>query len=299
MKKAMFLVLFCIYLITVPSIAKEAEKNRLEIDKIEELTGLKGSFIEEEEVFKITVPREDLNVLINNVKIPPSAGVSSWMSFKKADGKAMVMGDLILTEEQVYPVMTAVLNNGLWITALHNHFLWETPRVMFMHIEGIGGLKELSEAIGKVFAAMKEPRAKNTNTVYPKIDSSKTSISTEKIDSILKSKGTLDGGVYKFVVGREAKVDCNKIGKSMGINTWAAFMGTDNEAMVVGDFVVRKNEMQKVIAALVNAKINVVSIHQHMVDARPQYFFIHFYGFGEAESLAKGLQLALDQTKYN
>lgn len=297
MKKVTFGFIFCICLsITILAIAKEDDKIGLDVDKIEKLTGVKGAVIEDEKVFKITIPRDDLNLVINGIKIPPAAGPASWISFKKAGDDAMAMGDLILLQDQINPVMTVALDNGLQVTALHNHFLWETPRVMFMHIEGMGNQDKLAEAIGKVIAAMKEPASEATK---PQIDASKTSLNASKMDTILGAKGTLEKGVYKIVVGRKAKVDGYEIGKSMGINTWAAFIGSDKEAMMDGDLALTKTELLKVLRALNKAKINIISIHQHMVDADPQYFFVHFYGVGEAEGLAKGLRAALDVTEKN
>jgi hypothetical protein len=298
MKKTILVLLFYIY-VSVSSfgIVKESNSIDLDINKIEKLTGTKGAVIEDEKVYKITIPRDDLNLIIDGIKIPAAAGPASWIAFKKAGNNAMMMGDLILLQDQINPVMTVALENGLQVTALHNHFLWETPRVMFMHIEGVENQDKLAEAISKVTNAMKLPASSKGGTVDSKIDASKTSLDASKMDAILGVKGTLEKGVYKIVVGRKATVDGHEIGKSMGINTWAAFIGSDNEAMMDGDIALTKNELNKVLIALNKAKINIISIHQHMVDADPQYFFVHFYGIGEAESLAKGLRSALDVTK--
>ena len=205
----------------------------------------------------------------------------------------MVMGDMVLTEDQVNPVMSAALDNGLEVTALHNHFLGETPRVMFMHIGGHGELEGLAGAVGKVLARIKEP---GVPVQTADIDPANTQLDTEKIASALGHRGDLAGGVYKVTIGRIARMHGQAIGSTMGVNTWAAFSGTDERAVVDGDFAMLEPELQPVLKALRHAGILIVAIHQHMTGEEPRIMFLHYWGVGSAVELARGLRSALDQT---
>jgi hypothetical protein len=187
------------------------------------------------------------------------------------------------------------LENGLEVTALHNHFYRDSPRVMFMHIGGMGVEARLSSAVGKVFSKIKEP-IEDRAVPEAKIDPATTSLQTEKIASILGRKGELKDGVYKVVVGRTTRMYGHEVGNTMGVNTWAAFAGSDEQAVVDGDFAVLATELQAVLKALRTAGINVVAIHNHMVGEEPRIVFLHYWGVGAVESLAKGLRAALDKT---
>lgn len=298
MKKAPLLFLLCTYLLIIPfALAKDSDGIELDVKKIEELTGEKGVINKEEKAFKITVPRDDLTIDVNETKVPTGAGIASWVAFKKEGKETIIMGDLLLLQDQINPVITALLNNGLEITALHNHLLWENPRIMFMHIEGIGSTHKLAYAIGKVFSIMKETATKKNDDKLPTVDSSKTSLDATKLDAILDLKGTLENNVYKIVVGREAKVDGFKVGKTMGINAWAAFTGSEDLAMLDGDIPVTKEELQKLLTTLNKNKLSITAIHQHMVGEEPHYLFVHFYGVGKANNLAKAIRTALDIIK--
>jgi len=261
---------------------------------IEQLTGAKGTFDAKEGVFKVAVPRADLHPVAGGVHLTPPMGLTTWAAFTKAGEHTMVMGDLCLTEDQVNHVMSAALDNGLEVTALHNHFFWDTPKIMFMHIGGMGDEAKLAGAVGKVFAAIKE-----TPPAPPKadIDPAKTSLDAAKIDAILAQKGTLDKGVYKVTIGRSTKMGGHAVGKTMGVNTWAAFAGSDAEAVVDGDFAMLESELQGVLKALRAARINVVAIHQHMVGEEPRVMFLHYWGVGPTADLARGLKAALDKTR--
>jgi hypothetical protein len=206
----------------------------------------------------------------------------------------MVMGDLVLLEDQVNPVMSTALDNGLQITALHNHFFWDTPKVMFMHIGGMADEGTLATAVGKVFAKIKDTSGGKGEGPRADIDPAKTSLRPEKIDAVLGTKGELKDGVYKVVIGGTAKMDGTEIGSTMGVNTWAAFAGSDDEAVVDGDFAMLERELQSVLKALRAAGINVVAIHQHMTGESPRIMFLHYWGIGTTQALAGGLKAALD-----
>jgi hypothetical protein len=200
---------------------------------------------------------------------------------------------MVLTEDQVNPAMSAALDNGLAVTALHNHFFWDQPRVMFMHIGGMGDEEKLAAAVGKVFEAMKQPGPVPQGEIDPKA----STLDPKKIDAILGRKGDLSNGVYKVVVGRETKMSGHAMGSTMGVNTWAAFAGSDDKAVVDGDFAMLEGELQNVLKALRHAGINIVAIHQHMTGENPRMMFLHYWGVGRTEDLAKGLAAALEQTR--
>ncbi|KTC89168.1 DUF1259 domain-containing protein [Fluoribacter dumoffii] len=292
------ILLFCsCFSISAYSTSEKLSKVGLDPAKIEKITGAKGQLDLKENVFKVSVPRSDLKVTINGVKFTPAMGLTSWAAFKQVDNHVMVMGDLVLTEDQVNPVMSTALANGLNVTALHNHFFWETPRVMFMHIEGMDKADKLADAVGKVFAMMKTTSTETNNLPQADLDPTKTTLDPSKIDIILGEKGILKDGVYKVVFGRNAKMDGYQIGNAMGVNTWAAFVGSDNLAVVDGDFAMHESELQQVLKTLRNAGIYIVAIHQHMTGEQPRFIFLHYYAIGNTETLAKALRAALDITK--
>lgn len=263
---------------------------------IERLTGAKGALDEKEGVFKVSVPRRDLSVSVAGVKMTPPMGLTSWAAFKRAGKDDMVMGDMVLLEDQVNQVMSAALDNGLEVTALHNHFIWDSPRVMFMHIGGMGDETALATAVGKVFAKIKETSGGKGEKPEAQIDPAHSSLDPAKLDSVLGLKGQYKDGVYKFVVGRTTRMHDAAIGNQMGVNTWGAFAGSDDKAIVDGDFAMREAELQNVLKTLHMAGINVVAIHQHMVGEEPRIMFLHYWGVAPANDLAKGLRAALDLT---
>jgi hypothetical protein len=266
----------------------------LDTAKIEELAGAKGSYNEKEGVFKISVPRSDLSVTAAGVRLTPPMGLTSWAAFKGAGARTTVMGDMVLLEDQVNPVMSAALDNGLDVTALHNHFLWDNPRVMFMHIGGTGDQARLAAAVGKVFAKIKETSGAKGEVPHADIDPVNSTLDPKKIEAILGSGGELKDGVYKVTIGRETRMHGEVMGKSMGVNTWAAFTGSDDRAVVDGDFAMLESELQGVLRALRGAGIDIVAIHQHMAGEQPRVLFLHFWGVGRTEDLARGIKSALD-----
>ena len=274
-----------------------AQSVKLDPSKIEALTGAKGKLDEKEGTFKVSMPRSDLSVTAAGVRLTPPMGLTSWAAFTRAGAHTMVMGDTVLLEDQVNPVMSVALNNRLEVTALHNHFFWDTPKVMFMHISGIGDEATLAAAVGKVFAKIKETSGGKGEVPTADIDPAKTSLAPAKIEAVLGTKGDLKDGVYKVVIGRNAKMHDTDIGNTMGVNTWAAFAGADQKAVVDGDFAMIEPELQNVLKALRGAGINIVAIHQHMTGESPRIMFLHYWGIGPTEALAKGLKAALDTQK--
>jgi hypothetical protein len=204
------------------------------------------------------------------------------------------MGDIVLLEDQVNPVMSAALDNGLEVTALHNHFLWDSPKVMFMHIGGMSDATALAAAVGKVFAKVKETSGGRGESPRAEIDPSASTLDPKKIDAVIGTTGELKNGVYKITIGRETTMHGGSMGGAMGVNTWAAFAGNDDRAVVDGDFAMRESELQGVLKALRGAEIDVVAIHQHMTGEQPRVMFLHYWGIGATEQLARGLKAALD-----
>jgi Domain of Unknown Function (DUF1259) len=270
-----------------------AADTALDTAKIEQLTGGKGELNAQEGVFKVSVPRTDLAVTAAGVKMTPPMGLTSWAAFQQVSPQTMVMGDIVLLEDQVNPVMSVALSNGLEVTALHNHFFWDTPKVMFMHIGGMGSQEALAGAVGKVFATVKETSGGKGTVPHAELDPAKTSLEPKSIEEILGVKGQMANGVYKVTIGRATNMHGHDVGNTMGVNTWAAFVGSDDTAVVDGDFAMLESELQPVLKALRGAGINIVAIHQHMAMESPRVMFLHYWGVGPTRALATGLKAAL------
>jgi hypothetical protein len=266
----------------------------LDTARIEQLTGGKGELNAQEGVFKVSVPRTDLAVMAAGVKMTPPMGLTSWAAFQPVGTQTMVMGDIVLLEDQVNPVMSVALTHGLEVTALHNHFFWDTPKVMFMHIGGLGSAEALASAVGKVFAAIKETSGGKGTVPHAELDPARTSLDPKPIEEILGVQGQMASGVYKVTIGRTTHMHGHEVGNTMGVNTWAAFVGSDDTAVVDGDFAMLESELQPVLKALRGAGINIVAIHQHMTMESPRVVFLHYWGVGPTRALATGLKAALD-----
>jgi hypothetical protein len=275
-----------------------AGENTLDTATIEKLTGAKGTMDAKEGVFKVSVPRTDLSVTAAGVRMTPPMGLTSWAAFQRAGEQVMVMGDLVLLEDQVNPVMSVALDQGLEVTALHNHFFWDAPKVMFMHIGGTGAEAALASAVGKVFARMTETAGGKGDVLGAAIDPARTTLDPKAIEAILGVTGTLNAGVYKVVIGRTSRMHGQDVGAAMGVNTWAAFAGSNEKAVVDGDFAMRETELQGVLKALRHAGIAVVAIHHHMTHEEPRILFLHYWGVGRTDDLARGLKSALERTAH-
>jgi len=278
----------------MPAIAADG---KLDTAKIEQLTGAKGQTSEKEGVFKVTMPRADLHVSALGVKLNPAMGLSCWAAFKKMGDHTVVMGDQCLTEDQVSPVMSAALDNGLTVTALHNHFAGDQPRVMFMHIGGMGDEAKLAEAVGKVFNTVKQTEGGKSQMAHADIDASQSHIDGAPLSKILEANGQDNNGVYKVTIGRTTQMHNEEMGNAMGVNTWAAFAGRNDAAVVDGDFAMTEAQLQGVLKALRAHDINIVAIHNHMTTENPRIMFLHYWGVGPAETLAHGIKAALDTQK--
>ncbi len=265
--------------------------------RIDEVTGLKGKMNEKEGVYKVTFPRNDVKVVVDGWTMPPFMGLGTWAAFTKgAHTEAMVMGDTVLFEDEVNSTMSAALDNGLSVTALHNHFFFDQPKVFFMHIEGEGTVEKLASAVKKVYDTTKAIRGQNAKPAesfsavgQPSLPE-KNSITAGPLNEIFGMQGESKDGMVKFTIGRPAKMHGVKIDKDMGVNTWAAFAGTDDNAVVDGDFAVTEDELQPVLKSLLKDKINIVAIHQHMTHEEPRIMFFHYWRRGAAKDLAQALE---------
>jgi hypothetical protein len=285
------------FLLDIPCV--KAASSSLDISKIETITSLKGSYNEEDGVFKITLPRTDVKISVDGFQMPPFMGLTSWAAFQKGiKVEAMVMGDLVLFEDEVNPVMSAALENGLNVTALHNHFFYDNPKVYFMHIGGEGSVEMLATGVQRALETIKKIRseqAEPSRSFNGKPLEAKSSITSETLEDILGLKGQTKDGMFKAVFGRKTKMPCGcDAGKEMGVNTWAAFAGTDENAIVDGDFAVVEDELQPVLKSLRSNGINIVAIHHHMTHETPRILFLHYWGKGKSADLAKNLKNTLN-----
>jgi hypothetical protein len=212
----------------------------------------------------------------------------------------MVMGDTVLFEDEVNPALSVALDNGLAVTALHNHFFFDQPRVYFMHISGEGTVEQLAGAVRKVYDKVKEIRAVTPgprNTFGGAAMPEKNAITPEPLNAILKAIGESNNGMLKFTFGRPAKMHGAVIDNTMGVNTWAAFAGTDDNAIVDGDFAVTEDELQPALKAMRAGQINIVAIHSHMTHEEPRILFFHYWGRGPAKELAEAIKAALPASR--
>ncbi len=263
--------------------------------------GRKGDYAEG--VLKVGIPRTDLKVTVAGVSTPTAFGFGGWLGFTKGEGGMdVMMGDLVLLQDEVNPVMSALLENGLEVTALHNHFFWEEPRLFYMHVHGHGKAMDLArevkpalDLIGHVASpaagsASRSDQAPASASIVPgKLDS-------DKLNAIIGHKGDVGGQVYKVTVGRpdlKMREMGATIGSRMGLNSWAAIVGSDDAAAIAGDIAMQEKEVQSVLKALRSNGLDVVAIHHHMTGSRPMIIFLHYWGTGPAEKLAAGFKAAL------
>jgi hypothetical protein len=249
------------------------------------------------DVHRYGFPRTDLSVTLDGVAIKSALALGGWAAFKPAHGSAMMMGDLVLLETEITPVMTAAIENGLEITAVHNHILRAQPPTFYMHVSGHGDPVKLANALHTALAASKTP----LTAPAPAPAASDIGFDTAELDRIIGVKGNLVGGVYQFGVARRDRV--TESGMSLdpagplGLATGVNFQPTGNgRAAITGDFVLAASEVNPVIRALRASDIEVTALHSHMLDEQPRLFFMHFWANDDAVKLAKGIRAALDKT---
>jgi hypothetical protein len=270
--------------------AVAAEEPNAEV--IAKITGLQPEV--KNGIATVRVPRNDLSVISDGVAMTPFQGLTSWAAFEQAGDKTMVMGDLTLTENQVNPTMTAALDNGLEVTALHNHFFYERPRVFFMHIGGMGTTEQLATGVSKALAAAKAASASAAEGFGGATISGASAIEAQPLEAIFGQPGQTKDGMVKFVFGKKTSMHGTEAGAGMGVNTWAAFAGSPKAAIVDGDFAMIEDELQGVLKALRHGNVNIVAIHNHMTHEQPRIVFLHFWAKGPADELAQKVKAALD-----
>ena len=275
--------------------ATAASAQSIDWDKVDAAFGRKATV--SGDVHRYGFPRTDLNVTLDGVTIEPALALGGWLAFKPAHGGAMVMGDLVLLESEINPVMTVLIQNGLEITAIHNHVLRGSPATFYMHVGGHGDAVRMATTILQALQSSKTPLAPPSPPAsQPAID-----LDTAQLDQIIGVKGTANGGVYQFGVPRrdtikEGGMEIAPAGP-MGVATAINFQPTGGgKAAITGDFVLTGEEVNPVIKALRTSGIEVTAIHSHMLTEQPRLVFMHFWANDDAMKLAKGLRAALDKT---
>ena len=297
MKRALSLVsLFFLAIAGLGAGAATADAQAVPDDyqQVLKIVGKSGDY--KANVLKVNIPRNDVHVTIDNLTVPTPFGFGGWFAMTKGDGgNDVLMGDLVLLQEEVNPVMSALLDHGIEITALHNHFFWETPRIYFMHIHGHGKPTELAEHIKPALDLI----GKFAQPAAPASAPAKTSLDTARIAKIVGHDGEQNGMVYKITVGRDdigLKEMGAVINARMGLNTWAAFYGTNEDAVVAGDVAMLEDEVTPTLKALRSHGLDVVAIHHHMIGTQAVVIFLHYWGRGPVDKLANGFKAALDQS---
>ena len=275
-------------LAAIPSRAQETPK---EYQEVLTLLGRSGDF--KANVLKVNIPRSDLHVSISGQATPTPFGFGGWIAMTKGDGgMEVLMGDLVLTQEEVNPVLSALLDHGIEVTALHNHFFFDEPRMSFMHVHAHGNAMALARDIKPALDLIPKP------PVSPSAPAAAApAFNLAALDKIVGQKGEALGPVYKFTLGRDdlnLKEHGAAINARMGLNSWAAFAGNESDAQIAGDMAMRESEVNPVLKALRAHKLNVVAIHHHMLGTQPPVIFLHYWGRGTSVDLATGFRAALD-----
>ncbi len=246
-------------------------------------------------VLKVNVPRSDLKMTIQGVSTPTAFGFGGWLSMTKtSDNTDVMMGDLVLLQDEVNPVMSALLDNGIEVTALHNHFFWDEPHVYYMHVHGMGKADDLARRVKPGLDLIGHV----TPTPVTALSATGTPLDTEKLSKIIGHPGEQSGAVFKITIGRDdlgMKDHGAAINARMGLNTWAAFFGMQEDAVVAGDIAMLEGEVTPVLKALRKNGLDVVAIHHHMAGEQPMVIFLHYWGKGPAEKLANAFKAALGE----
>ena len=283
-------------LLTLPS-AVRAQAVPAEYQQVLTALGRQGDF--KDNVLKVNIPRGDVKVTVAGVSTPTPFGFGGWVAMTKGDGGHQVlMGDLVLLQDEVNPVMSALLENGFDVTALHNHFFWDEPRMFYMHVHGHGTAAELATKLKPALDRIGKPAPASAAAPAPAAAAPPNPLNTARLVEIVGATGEQNGAVYKFTLGRNdlKVVEMGAaINARMGLNTWAAFTGTNEKAAIAGDVAMLESEVTPVLKALRKNGLDVVAIHHHMTSDRPVIIFLHYWGTGPADKLAMGFKEAVSE----
>ena len=296
LNRSFFRIVALAHSLAIAPVAVSAQEVPAEYKQVLTVLDKQGDF--KSDVLKVNIPRSDINVTVAGVAVPTPFGFGGWVAMTKGDGgHEVLMGDLVLLQDEVNPVMSALLDNGFDVTALHNHFFWDEPRMCYMHVHGHGTAGELAaklkpalDLIGKQTAGSARPT--------PPAGTSPSAMDTARLIGIVGAQGEQTGAVYKFTLARNdlKVVEMGApINARMGLNTWAAFTGTSENAAVAGDIAMLESEVTPVLKALRTNGLDVVAIHHHMTNSRPTIIFLHYWGTGPAERLARGFKAAVNE----
>lgn len=275
-----------------------SQQQPVEYDQVLKALGKSGDF--KDGVLKVNIPRNDLKVTIDGIATPTPFGFGGWLAMTKGNGGVEVMmGDLVLLEDEVNPVMSALLDSGLEVTAIHNHFFFENPRIFYMHVHGHGKAADLAKMAKPALDLIGRGSPQHQSTVSGG-NSTVTAgpLDTAKLARIVGHSGDQNGAVYKITIGRDdfkVKEMGATINARMGLNSWAAFFGSDANAQIAGDVAMLEHELTAVLKVLRANGLNIVAIHNHMTGTDPAVYFLHYWGTGPAEKLATGFKAALNE----
>ncbi|WP_354335204.1 DUF1259 domain-containing protein [Pedobacter sp. CG_S7] len=271
-----------------------------EISAIEAAMGKKGMYKEAEATHTTPLPRNDLKITVKGDAVPIAFGFGGWVSIKRTlDGKsAVLMSDCVLLQEEVNPLISAAHANGLEVSAIHNHFFYEEPRIFYMHLHGMGTPEELAKKYAKAISETKISPKNQPPAGAPPAKTGKDIFDVSQLNGLIKYEAAINGPTIKYTIGR-SDLTIMAMGaemtSSIGLNTWASFTGTMEKAHIAGDVAMLEPEVNAVIKALRENNLEVVAVHNHMLGDKPHIIFLHYLGTGPALQLAKGFRDALDQ----
>lgn len=284
-------VAFCVVLFG--STLSQAQEMPADYKQVLDTLARQGDF--KDGVLKVNIPRSDLKVAVDGVATPTPFGFGGWVALTRGAGMDVMMGDLVLTEHEVNPVMSALLAEGVEVTAIHNHFFFETPRIFYMHVHAHGRPADLAAKLKPALALIGKNAPPAAAAPGKSIEGA---LDTAALAKIVGTPGEAGGAVYKITIGRP-DIKMTEMGapinSRMGLNTWAAFYGSDADSVVAGDVAMLDREVQPVLKALRAHNISIVAMHHHMIGTTPNVIFLHYWGRGPAQKLAAGVRAAVDQ----
>jgi len=290
-------ILFPVLILCTATAVAVAQETPSDYQGVMKVVGKSGDY--KSNVLKVNIPRNDLHISVAGYQLPTPFGFGGWFAMTKGDGgEEVMMGDLVLTQDEVNPVMSSLLEHGFDVTALHNHFFWEEPRIFFMHIHGHGKAVDLANQVKPAIDLIGHIKPVESSASASRASKATGNLDTERIAKIVGHAGEQTGAVYKITLGRD-DLDVKEMGATintrMGLNTWAAFVGTNDDAAIAGDVAMLESEVTPTLKALRANGLDVVAIHHHMINSRPMIIFLHYWGRGPADKLATGFKAALDQ----